>query len=431
MLKKPFKIGIAGLGNVGRGVVKIIQKNGALIAARAGRPVEIVAVSARDAKVDRGVGLTAYRWENDPLALAAAGDIDLVVELIGGSDGVAYELCRRSLQAGKHFVTANKAMIAHHGMALAGLAEAGGVALKFEAAVAGGIPIIKTLREGLSANRLTRVSGILNGTCNFILTQMEATGQGFDEILAEAQRLGYAEADPSFDVDGVDTAHKLAILSGVAFGTALDFNAVAIEGIRNITAVDIKYAGEFGYRIKLLGTAVLSEQGLEQRVAPCLVDLKSAIASVGGAFNAVAVEGDFVDRIVIEGRGAGEGPTASAVVADIIDIVRGGVSSVFSMPVGKMVSAHPISNLEHFGAFYVRLRVQDEPGVMAEITDLLRQQEISIESLIQRGQGPGGGIFVVLTTHETKEAGLRHALKKMENLNCMLDKPAAIRIEKL
>jgi homoserine dehydrogenase len=430
MLKKPLRIGLAGLGTVGRGVVKILQENGDLVAERAGRRVEVAAVSARNVKADRGVDISAYRFAGNALELAAAEDIDLVVELVGGSEGLPLDLCRGALTNAKHVVTANKAMIAHHGMALATLAEEKGVALKFEAAVAGGIPIIKTLREGLSANRITHVSGILNGTCNFILTQMEATGRDFADMLAEAQSLGFAEADPSFDVDGIDTAHKLAILSSVAFGTALDFSSVATEGIRNITAVDIKYAGDFGYRIKLLGTASYSAQGLEQRVAPCLVDLKSAIAHVDGAYNAVVAEGDFAGRITIEGRGAGEGPTASAVVADIIDIARGSHFPVFSAPVAKMPAAHPVSTSEHIGSFYIRLHVYDRPGVIAEVSELLSREEISIESLIQRGHGPGGGIFVVLTTHETREARLRRALQKIAKLDCMVEAPAAIRIER-
>lgn len=430
-MKQPLRIGVAGLGNVGRGVVKIIQNHGDMLAARAGCRLEIVAVSARSRTDERGIDISSYRWDDNPLAMAEADDIDVVVELIGGSDGIAKELCARVLQNGKHFVTANKAMIAHHGMAMAKLAEEKGLALKFEAAVAGGIPVIKMLREGLAANRMTRVSGILNGTCNFILTQMEATGRSFEDVLGEAQRLGYAEADPTFDVDGIDSAHKLAILASVAFGTAIDFDHVATEGIRAISSVDIKYAHDFGYRIKLLGTATCSDEGLEQRVLPCLVDLNSAIARVGGAFNAVVTEGDFVDRTVIEGRGAGEGPTASAVVADLIDIARGYISPIFSVPVAKMQAARPIAATEHFGPFYIRLYVIDRPGVMADVSEVLGEEEISIESLIQRGHGPDGGIFVVLTTHETKESRLVKAMERLAGLDCMIGTPASIRIEKM
>ncbi|MBM3573873.1 MAG: homoserine dehydrogenase, partial [Alphaproteobacteria bacterium] len=319
-MTQPLKIAIAGLGTVGAGVLKLLAEHAELIAARCGRRLVVTAVSARDRKRDRGVDLTGVRWYQDAAALAADPEIEIVVELIGGAEGVARQLCEAALDAGKHVVTANKALLAHHGTALATLAEGKGRTLAFEASVAGGIPIVKSLREGLAANRLSRIYGILNGTCNYILTTMREQRREFAEVLAEAQKLGYAEADPSFDVDGTDAAHKLAILTSLAFGAAVDLNGVHIEGIRHVSSLDIDYADELGYRIKLLGIARRTEHGIEQRVHPCMVPKGTPIAHVEGVYNAVVAEGDYVGRVVHEGRGAGAGPTASAVVADLLDI---------------------------------------------------------------------------------------------------------------
>lgn len=427
-MSKALRIGVAGLGTVGRGVVKVLQQNGDVIAARAGRRIEIVAVSARQRTNDRGVDLSSYRWYDDAAAMAADPDLDAVVELIGGADGVARRIAETALQNGKALVTANKALIAHHGMALAALAEEKKAPIRLDAAVAGGIPIIKAISDGLAANRCTAVFGILNGTCNYILTQMEQTGRSFADILADAQRLGYAEADPSFDVDGIDAAHKLAILSAVAFGTKLAFEAISITGIRDVTPVDMKYADEFGYRIKLLGIARYGAAGLEQRVEPCLVRKSNPLAAVGDVFNAVVVEGDFVGRTVYEGRGAGEGPTASAVVADLVDVARGNRTPVFSIPVRQLTAPQAVARGALVASFYLHLRVLDEPGVIAAISESLRDQEISIENLVQRGEAADGGIDVILTTHETREDKLIAAVDKIASLRTVLSRPVAMRM---
>ncbi len=380
---------------------------------------------------DRGIDVSAARWFDDAAEMAADPDIDVVVELIGGADGIALDTVKAALARGKHVVTANKALMAHHGTELARLAEAKGASLAFEAAVAGGIPIVKTLREGLAANHIARVYGILNGTSNFILTTMRENRREFGEVLAEAQRLGYAEADPSFDIDGVDAAHKLAILTSVAFGTEVDFDGVYVEGIRHISALDIEYAAELGFRIKLLGLARPTEHGIEQRVHPCMVPRTTPIASVEGVFNAVMVEGDFCGRIMLEGRGAGAEPTASAVVADLLDIAAERRSPSFAVAAAKP-DARPASPMErHRGAYYVRLMVVDRPGVIADVAGALRDEQVSMEAMIQRGRSPGEAVPVVLTTHETEEAAMRRALSRIDGLSTVLEPPRMIRIESL
>ncbi len=423
-----LKVGIAGLGTVGRGVVRILDTHRELLAERAGTPIELVAVSARSRTIDRGINLDGFRWHDNCLELADADDIDVVIELIGGSDGIAKELVERSIDNGKHVVTANKAMIAHHGMALAERAEAKGVALKFEAAVAGGIPIIKAVAEGLSANLCQEVYGILNGTCNFILTEMEKTGRDFESVLAEAQRLGYAEADPSFDVDGIDTAHKISILASICFGTRLNFDGVAITGIRRIDQVDINYAKELGYAIKLLGMATMEGGNLDQRVEPCMVDRGYSLATVDDAYNAIVFSGDFVGDSFYEGRGAGEGPTGSSVVADLIDIARGNLTPAFGAPARSLRDVPPASRDALASSFYVRFHVLDVPGVLASISEGLRDAEISIELLIQHGDPEDEKTYVVLTTHETSEGRLRDALAEMENLDFLVEPPLYLRI---
>ena len=426
-----LRIGVAGLGTVGVGTVRLLAEHADLLAQRCGRRLEVAAVSARERNRDRGVDVSEARWYDDAQGLAADADIDVVVELIGGADGVALDLCRAAIKAGKHVVTANKALIAGHGSELAALAESAGVALGYEAAVGGGIPIVKALREGLAANRVDRVYGILNGTCNYILSAMRESGRDFAEVLAEAQRLGYAEADPGFDVDGVDSAHKLAILASLAFGCRLDFDAVHIEGIRHVSPLDIDYALELGYHIKLLGIAGLTERGLEQRVHPCMVSVDVPIAHVDGVFNAVVAEGDFVDRTMFSGRGAGAGPTASAVVADLVDIARNRILPVFGIPAGELADIPAASMENHFGAYYIRLMVVDRPGVMADVTAALRDAEVSVEALIQRGRNPGDVVPVVLTTHETEERAMRQALSRIGELDSVLEAPHMIRIERL
>jgi homoserine dehydrogenase len=411
--------------------VRLLQEHRALLAQRCMRPIEIGAVSARDRTRDRGIDLAGLRWSNDALALARDPAIDVVVELIGGADGIARQVVEAAIAARKHVVTANKALLAHHGTALAGAAEAAGVTLAYEAAVAGGIPIIKALREGLAANGVERIYGILNGTCNYILTTMRRTGREFADVLAEAQTLGYAEADPSFDVDGVDAAHKLAILTAVAFGCEVDFAGVHVEGIRNVSAMDIAYAEELGYRIKLLGSARPTEHGIEQRVHPCMVPIGTPIAHVEGVFNAVVTEGDFVGQNVAEGRGAGAGPTASAVVADLMDIARGRTLPTFSVPAAQLKRLPPSPMERHRGAYYVRLMVVDRPGVIADVTAALRDEQVSLESMLQRGRAPDAAVPVVLTTHESEEASMRRALARIAVLDTVREPPHLIRIETL
>ncbi len=428
---KTLGVAVAGLGTVGVGLVRILEQNAALISARTGCALKLVAVSARDRSRDRGIDISDVAWCDNAVDLAAQNGVDIVVELMGGSDGPALALARETLSSGKAFVTANKALIAVHGHDLAALAEEHDAALKFEASVAGGIPIIKALGEGLAANQISSVFGILNGTCNYILTRMESENLAFAEVLEQAQKLGYAEADPSFDVDGIDTAHKTAILGALAFGTVPAFDAMTVEGIRHIEPIDIAYAAELGYRIKLLGVARKSSQGLEQRVHPAMVPLDAALAAVGGAINAVVVEGDHVGQTVYEGAGAGMGPTASAVVADIIDIARGNFGPAFGV-VSTMLENIPFMGIEkHHSRFYIRLSVLDQPGVIADITGILRDEAVSIDSLIQHGEASGDEVFVIMTTHTAPEAAMVNALAKVEKLEAVTTQPTMIRIEDL
>jgi homoserine dehydrogenase len=429
LVKPPLKIAVAGLGTVGAGTLKLLQDQAELLAERSGCRIIVTAVSARDRRRDRGVELSAVRWYEDAAAMAADPEIDVVVELIGGSEGIAARVVEAALAHGKHVVTANKALMAHHGTSLAQYAEEQGLALSFEASVAGGIPIVKTLREGLAGNRLRRVYGILNGTSNYILTTMRESGREFAEVLGEAQKLGYAEADPSFDIDGIDAAHKLAILASVGFGRPVDLAGVYAEGIRHVSQLDIEFAEELGYRIKLLGIARLTEAGLEQRVHPCMVKRATPIAAVEGVYNAVVAEGDFVGRVVLEGRGAGALPTASAVAADLVDIAAGRRVFPFGIPAAdlRMIPGVPIEG--HQGAYYIRLMVVDQPGVIADVAAALRDEEVSLESMIQRGRAPGEAVPVVLTTHITVEAALRRALAHIAALDTVLEPPRLIRIE--
>jgi len=424
-----LRVGVAGLGTVGAGVVRVLAENASVIAARAGREIVVSAVSARDSARDRGVSLAGLKWHDDPVGLATDSDVDIVVELIGGSEGPAKSVVEAAILAGKPVVTANKALLAVHGSTLAEMAEAAGVALGFEAAVAGGIPVIKALREGLAGNRIFRVAGILNGTCNYILTVMREEGKDFADVLADAQALGYAEADPSFDIDGVDAAHKLAILAALAFGRRVDFGAVHIEGIRRISALDISFAEELGYRIKLLGIAREISGGVEVRVHPAMVPKGALLAAVEGVFNAVLVEGDFAGTIFLQGRGAGAGPTASAVVADLIDLSRGASIPVFGARMGALADSQAVPMQKHVGAFFLRLMVVDQPGVLADVTAILRDCNVSLESMLQHGRAPGEAVPIVLVTHETSEASISQAIARIGKLASVLEAPALIRIE--
>jgi homoserine dehydrogenase len=432
-MAESLNIALAGLGTVGSGVVRLIETNAALIARRARRPIRIAAVSARDRGKDRGVDLSPYEWVDDPAEMAARPDIDVVVEMVGGSDGPALTLARKAIAGGKSLVTANKAMIAHHGLELAEAAEQAGVALKFEAAVAGGIPVIKGLSEGAAANAIERVYGILNGTCNYILSTMEDTGRDFADVLADAQRLGYAEADPTFDIEGVDAAHKLSILAAIAFGTRLRFDAVETTGIAGVLAADIAQARALGYVVRLIGTAEIDRgggsPGLFQRVRPHLVPCDHPLASVDGATNAVVAEGNFMGRLLFQGAGAGDGPTASAVVADIIDIARGEKGAAFSMPARELEALEPAQTGHRLGRAYMRFIVPDRPGVLAEITAAMRDAGVSIESFIQKGRGEEAGeVIVALVTHEGPEAAVSEALRILEGSDSIAAPPLVMQI---
>jgi len=422
-----LRVGLAGLGTVGAGVVRLLAANRAEIERRAGRPIEIVAVSARDRSRDRGIDLSGLRWYENATDLAEDAAVEVVAELIGGDQGIAPVLVEAALTRGKPVVTANKALLARHGARLGKLALEKGVAIAFEASVAGGIPIIKALREGLGANRFSRLSGILNGTCNFVLSQMRETGRAFEDVLAEAQALGYAEADPTLDIDGWDAAHKLAVLASVAFGIPVDLDAVYVEGIRHISPLDIEYADDLGYRIKLLGTAVRTERGIEQRVHPTMVPATEPLALVEGVDNAVVIEGDAVNRLVLQGPGAGAGPTASAVIADLIDLAQGRRLPSFADVTEDGLAA--VSIAEHAGPCYVRLMVLDQPGVIADVAAELRNERVSMEAMIQRRNHPGSAVPVVLTTHPSQEAALRRALGRIGQLGTVLEPPRMIRIE--
>ncbi|MCV0384488.1 MAG: homoserine dehydrogenase [Erythrobacter sp.] len=428
-----LRVGMAGLGTVGAGVLRLLDTNRELVRARAGRGIEVVAVSARDRNKDRGVDLSALRWAKGPVDLAAQEDCDVVVELIGGSEGDALDLARAALSQGRGLVTANKAMIAHHGLELAGLAEEHGAPLKFEAAVAGGIPVVAGLREGAAANTIERIYGILNGTSNYVLSEMEASGADFADVLADAQAKGYAEADPAFDVDGTDAAHKLAILAAIGFGSRIDFDAVAVSGIAEVRAADIAHARTLGFVIRLVGVADC-EDGPEgarllQRVRPCLVPMQHPLAHVTGPTNAVVAEGDFAGRLLFQGAGAGAGPTASAVVADLIDIARGRTGHPFSLPVASLASMERADPGHRVGRDYIRFTVADRPGVLAEITAAMRDAGVSIESLIQQGRSQdGAGVLVAMVTHEGQERCVTRALELLGGSESLTAAPLVLPI---
>ena len=432
MMSDVFKVAVAGLGTVGGGVVKLLLEQREILMKRCGRQIDLAAVSDLNEKrfeeLNLPASVTRYK---DAREMAEKTDADVIVELIGGANGIAHDICLTALNRGKGFVTANKAMIAHHGNELAKLAEEKGAFFGYEAAVAGGIPIIKSLREGLIGNKISEIYGILNGTCNYILTVMRETGKPFETVLSEAQKLGYAEADPSFDIDGIDTAHKTSILGALAFGMPIDLDSMSIEGIRFISDADITFAEELGFRIKLLGVGRRYENGVSLNVYPCMIPQTAEIAHVDGVFNAVITEGDFVGHSMLVGRGAGERPTASAVVADIADAAmrRGGLMLTIA---NKEVKKIPVVSLdEREGEYYVRFEVRDRPGVVADISRILGDELVSIASMLQRGQRPDGLVPLIMTFHKSKEKSVVSALKKIEQLESVVKKPCMIRIERL
>jgi homoserine dehydrogenase len=425
----PLRLGIAGLGTVGVGVVRIIRQQAALIEARTGRKIIISAVSARSKDKDRGVSLSDYAWEDDPVALAVRDDVDLFVELMGGDTGPAKDATEAAIKAGKDVVTANKAMLALHGQDLALAAEAAGQVIRYEAAVAGGIPVMKTLTEGLAGNDITRVMGVMNGTCNYILTQMQATRQGYNALFAEADKLGYLEADPNLDVGGIDAGHKLALLASVAFGTQVDFAAIELEGIQNITLEDIDAAADMDFRIKLLGVAQMTGRGLEQRMSPCLVPSNSSLGQLEGGTNMVVIDGDAVGQIVLRGAGAGEGPTASAVLSDIIDIARGLRLPTFGQPAATLRKARP-AKAAIPAPYYLRMQLVDKPGALAKVAAVLGDAGVSIDRMKQYGHADTSAP-VLIVTHKVTRTALDEALLAMANTSVVQGDPVAIRIEEV
>jgi homoserine dehydrogenase len=425
----PLRLGIAGLGTVGAGVLKVLRDNAGLIARRAGREITVSAVSARTRSRDRGVDLSGFRWEDNPVALARREDVDVFVELVGGHEGPARDATEAAIAAGKDVVTANKALLAHHGHELALAAEAAGRSLRYEAAVAGGIPVIKALTEGLAGNRIRRVMGVMNGTCNYILTRMGDAGLPYETVFEEARQLGYLEADPGLDVDGIDAGHKLALLAAIAFGTRVNFDAVELEGIGRIAIEDIRHAADLGYRIKLLGVAQITGRGLEQRMTPCLVPSDSPLGQLVGGTNMVVLEGDAVGQLVLRGPGAGEGPTASAVLADVIDIARGARLPVFGQPADTLEEA-PTARVSAPKPWYLRMKLVDRPGALARIASALGEAGVSIDRMRQHGHADSYAP-VLIVTHKTTRDAIDHALGLFANTGVVVEEPVALGIEQI
>ena len=427
MSSQPLRLGIAGLGTVGIGVVKIVQAHAALLAARTGREVAITAVSARDRAKNRDADLSGYAWEDDPVALARRDDVDILVEVMGGDNGPAKAATEAALAAGKDVVTANKAMLAHHGNELAALAEAQGRVIRFEAAVAGGIPVVKALTEGLAGNEIRRVMGVMNGTCNYILTRMEGAGLPYDTVFEEARQLGYLEADPTLDVGGIDAGHKLSLLAAIAFGTRVAFGDVRLEGIGRISIDDIRRAGDMGYRIKLLGVAQMTGRGLEQRMSPCLVPADSPLGQLQGGTNMVVIEGDSVGQIVMRGAGAGQGPTASAVMADVIEIARGTRLSTFGQPAATLKAVQPAA-VAAPAPYYLRMELLDKPGALAKVAAALGEAGVSIDRMRQYGH-ESTSAPVLIVTHRTTSDAIAHAVRGFAATGVVMGEPVALRIE--
>lgn len=427
--RKSWRIGVAGLGTVGAGLLTFLAEHPDF--APAGGRATVTGVSARSRSRPRPFDISGLPWFDDPVALAQSAEVDLFVELIGGSDGPAKAAVEAALSAGKPVVTANKALIAEHGAELAALAESRGVPLLFEAAVMGGVPAVKMVREALVGDEIKSVAGILNGTCNYILTEMEATGRSFAEVLGEAQRLGYAEADPTMDVGGFDAAHKITILAALAFGCAPNFGAAEIEGIDQVDLLDIRMARDLGYRIKLVASAERSADGVLVRVHPSLAPLNHPLAQAGGALNALFIEGSRIGRIFLQGPGAGSGPTAAAVAADIADVMTGALRPVFQGPAGSLKPFEPIDPSRMTGRAYLRFLVKDEPGVIAAVSETLAEAGVSIESFLQKPTEGAEGVPIVLTTHAVAESALSAAVERIAGLPAVLDRPHLLRIARI
>ncbi|MFN0113470.1 MAG: homoserine dehydrogenase [Paracoccaceae bacterium] len=425
----PLRLGIAGLGTVGAGVVKIVARHAGMLERRAGRPITITAVSARDRAKTRDIDLSPYAWEDDPAALARRADVDVFVELMGGADGPARAATEAAIAAGKDVVTANKAMLAHHGQALAEAAEAKGHVIRFEAAVAGGIPVVKALTEGLAGNEIRRVMGVMNGTCNYILTRMENAGLPYETVFEEARQLGYLEADPNLDVGGIDAGHKLSLLAAIAYGTRVSFGAVELEGIGRIAIEDIRHAADMGFSIKLLGVAQMTGRGLEQRMSPCLVPADSPLGQLQGGTNMVVLEGDSAGQIVLRGAGAGQGPTASAVMSDVIEIARGTRLSTFGQPAATLADPIPAKAAAP-APHYLRMTLIDKPGALAKVATVLGEEGISIDRMRQYGHADTYAP-VLFVTHKTTRAAVDHAFARLPATGVLFGEPVAIRIEEV
>ncbi|RCL02869.1 MAG: homoserine dehydrogenase [Candidatus Tokpelaia sp. JSC161] len=432
-----LRIGIAGLGTVGSAVLRLFDEKAKTLALRCGRPLKIVAVSAKNLKRKRGIAINSYKWYDDPLKLASSEEIDVFVELMGGEQGIAYLSVERALKTGHHVVTANKALLAHQGIALAKLAESKGLLLNFEAAVAGGIPIIKLLRESFSSNRISRVYSILNGTCNYILTRMRDQGLSFEQCLKEAQNLGYAEADPTLDIEGNDTAHKLALLTSLAFGTVIMLDDIYIKGIRNISLEDIRAADELGYRIKLLGVTIKSDTGIEQRVQPTMVPTSSMIAQVNGVTNAIAIESDLIGKLFLSGAGAGGNPTASAILSDITDIaifsqITAQNIPVFGRPTNILKPYKKSAISPNSTGYFIRCSVDDCTDLFSFIAQELAKNHISLKTIIQKSLSDNKSKpkqTILLITHQTSEFAIYKAFNTLMQNGTIVNKPQIIRIE--
>jgi homoserine dehydrogenase len=428
-MSQPLRLGIAGLGTVGGGVVRIIARHAALLERRAGRPIVITAVSARNRSKNRDIDLSPYTWEDDPVALARRSDVDVLIEVMGGSDGPAKHATEAAIASGKDVVTANKALLALHGQTLAESAEAKGHVIRFEAAVAGGIPVVKALTEGLAGNEIRRVMGVMNGTCNYILTRMENAGLPYDAVFEEARQLGYLEADPNLDVGGIDAGHKLSLLAAIAFGTRVAFDKVELEGIGRISIDDIHRAADMGYRIKLLGVAQMTGRGLEQRMTPCLVPADSPLGQLQGGTNMVVLEGDSVGQIVLRGAGAGEGPTASAILADVIEIARGTRLSTFGQP-ARTLTVATAANAAAPAPYYLRMELADKPGALAKVATVLGDEGVSIDRMRQYGH-QASSAPVLIVTHKCTRDAIGHALERLPATRVVIGEPVALRIEEL